>query len=525
MHARNPYKNGIDFRRLTGNYESLRTHIYLTNDGQCSLDFRDENAQRCCRELTKAILKCDFGVDLELPEDRLCPPVPNRLNYILWIQDIIAASRWSKSGPGTAERRIRGLDIGTGASAIYPLLACSLEGGWQMVGTELDHKSYEYAKRNVDMSDMSTRIQIREAGAEILGPLFDEREESFDFTMCNPPFYSSQTEIERLKGEKEGLPSQVCTGGELEMVYSGVASSDDDWERQGGEVAFVGRMVSESARVRERCRWFTSMLGRLSSVPKITAVLKCFEISNYIVTEFVQGRTRRWAIGWSFDSWRIPDDIGRLSHLPATHPMHSIQPHRTTLKYPVPVREQDGVSGRQAVHRQLLDILSHLGAVDERKLSAGASLSDQDGERTIVFKARENTWSRAARRKRKRADKTEAPVDGPHKRPKEGLGTALSEPPIAPASSVPTPATSPPVQLEASEETHWTLICATSIVVDKPELQQVSTDPNVQSDARDPLDDTERLCIEFQWVYGHDRSLFESFAGHVGRKVGTMVLA
>jgi len=31
------------------------------------------------------------------------------------------------------------------------------------------------------------------------------------------------------------------------------------------------------------------------------------KVDNYAVTEFVQGQTRRWAIGWSFQDARLPD--------------------------------------------------------------------------------------------------------------------------------------------------------------------------------------------------------------------------
>jgi 23S rRNA A1618 N6-methylase RlmF len=88
----------------------------------------------------------------------------------------------------------------------------------------------------------------------------------FDFTMCNPPFYSSYEEIRHLQAEKEELPAQVCTGGELEMVYP--ASKDEtqeDWEREGGEVAFVGRMVVESLKLRERCRFVFDLLPLLAT--------------------------------------------------------------------------------------------------------------------------------------------------------------------------------------------------------------------------------------------------------------------
>lgn len=83
---------------------------------------------------------------------------------------------------------------------------------------------------------------------------------------------------------------------------------------QGGEVAFVSRLIKESMLPtnRSKIQWFSSMLGKLSSVSLVIDQLKRVACSNYTVTEFVQGqRTRRWCIAWSWLDFRPPVELSR----------------------------------------------------------------------------------------------------------------------------------------------------------------------------------------------------------------------
>ena len=42
----------------------------------------------------------------------------------------------------------------------------------------------------------------------------------------------------------------------------------------GGEVGFVSRLIDESLALKERVRWYSSMLGKLSSVSAIVQKLR-----------------------------------------------------------------------------------------------------------------------------------------------------------------------------------------------------------------------------------------------------------
>lgn len=69
--------------------------------GKIRIDFKDAKSLRI---LTKCLLKSDFNLDVVIPEDRLVPTLPLRLNYILWIEDLLKSIE--------KVNNVWGLDIG-----------------------------------------------------------------------------------------------------------------------------------------------------------------------------------------------------------------------------------------------------------------------------------------------------------------------------------------------------------------------------------------------------------------------------
>lgn len=83
---------------------------------------------------------------------------------------------------------------------------------------------------------------------------------------------------------------------------------------EGGEVAFISRMVEESIRLRDAVQWYSSMFGKSSSVTVIIEKLMDSGNTNWAVTEFVQGnKTRRWAVAWSWEDLR-PTMVSNILH-------------------------------------------------------------------------------------------------------------------------------------------------------------------------------------------------------------------
>ncbi|ORX56176.1 hypothetical protein DM01DRAFT_1334670 [Hesseltinella vesiculosa] len=320
------------------------------------------------KELTICLLKRDFDLNVQLPLTRLIPPIPNRLNYILWIEDLLMETM-----PDVDSRPVHGIDIGVGASCIYPLLGCRSNPNWHFLGTEIDEESLHCAQANVMANQLDNRITLvlnNDSFRIFVLPV----NTTYDFCMCNPPFYASMKELEEGLRNKELEPSAVCTGSNSELITD------------GGEFAFIKRMILESVRYRDRIHWYTSMMGLKRTIRPITQVLKEHKINNYVVTEFCQGRTKRWGIAWSFQSARV----NRAISLEAYRPKSQFE-----VTVPISLIKAEGL---------LLEILRDLSI----PVSSGQfSIKEQEHKlpgKGISFEIQpqKNTWSRSARRSLKR---------------------------------------------------------------------------------------------------------------------------
>lgn len=303
--AQRPPYDVVDFKALTRLDDDFKVTWQKTSG---KLNFQDPETVKA---LSKAILKADFGLQLEVPNDRLCPPVPNRWNYVAWIQALLDSTSPSYSNKYDSDRRVTGLDIGTGASAIYTLLCLKARPNWTMCATDIDKKSFDAAARNLALNNLMTRTKLLQA-TELnpVIPISALGVDHLDFTICNPPFFTSQSDMSSsLKGEgKSSRPNATCTGAEVEMVCP------------GGDLGFVTKMVNESLVLREKVHWYTSMLGKLDSAKAIVTLLKKHKITNWAVGVIDTGAsTKRWIVAWSFGDLRPRNVSGLVLSLPCAN--------------------------------------------------------------------------------------------------------------------------------------------------------------------------------------------------------------
>lgn len=256
-----------------------------------SLDFADPESSRV---LAQAVFWTEYKLRVELPKGHLIPTIPNRVDYILWIEDLLRYAQ----GAGLMESKdIRGIDVGTGPSCVFPLLGARIHPDWHFTATDVDESSCRVARENVSTNELNDRISIihnTNPRTILLAAAPLDSSSRFTFAMTNPPFYDGPEDLDACRQLKSNAPSESPEYTASEYFFD------------GGELSFISIMFEESCRLRDRILWYTSVVAKKSNLKPLRRLIKGHpDVKTYHWTRWIQGSTSRWAIAWSFSSISI----------------------------------------------------------------------------------------------------------------------------------------------------------------------------------------------------------------------------
>lgn len=290
MHPNNPFLADYDLDRLTAAVPLLKNYLKKSKVGRLTLDFAKPEAVKL---LNKALLKTQFKIDFwDVPKDALCPPIPGRLDYILYLADLLATENGGEIPKG---KEVSILDIGVGANCIYPLLA-QRQFGWRCVGTDIDGDSLKAANAIVVANGLKKSIELRHqtfADQIFTGVVMPD--ERFDACICNPPFYASAAEAEASNLRKW---QKMGRANEYKRAVRNFAGRENELATLGGEKAFVLQMVDESLARPQLCRWYTSLLAKSQHETPIYQALKRAKVKRVEVIPMGQGNKVSRVIAW-----------------------------------------------------------------------------------------------------------------------------------------------------------------------------------------------------------------------------------
>jgi len=287
LHPRNQHSEGYDFMRLVAQTPELEAFTIINPLGQTTVDFQDV---RSVRMLNRALLKTHYNIDFwDIPSGYLCPPIPGRVDYIHYLADLLADSNNQNIPRG---RRIKALDIGTGASLVYPLTGQS-EYGWHFTGVDIDVGALKSAKQICEFNALKITLRRQNEPKRIFRGVI-KTNDFFHVTMCNPPFHSSMEQAN--KGTKRKW-ANLGKGHSEKLNFGG--QNAELW-CPGGEIKFISRMVEQSVEFANQCLWFTSLVSKKDNLQPLYRMLRKANVADFKVVEMAQGQKTSRFIAWTY---------------------------------------------------------------------------------------------------------------------------------------------------------------------------------------------------------------------------------
>ncbi|MDF3124975.1 23S rRNA (adenine(1618)-N(6))-methyltransferase RlmF [Rheinheimera sp. 1928-s] len=287
LHPRNKHQQAYDFAALTAAVPALTTFVRDNGHGTLSIDFANPQA---VKTLNQALLKHFYAVQhWQLPEQFLCPAVPGRVDYLHYLADLLAPLNKGKVPTGS---KLHLLDIGCGANLIYPLLA-QTEYGWKVTASELDPQALAAAELLIKQNQLHHKITLRQQHkTEQIFQGIIQPDDLFDLTLCNPPFHSSAEQAQA------GSERKAKNLGQKNTRLNFAGRSHELW-CEGGEAAFIRRMINESQSYAQQVVWFSSLVSKQENVPLLQQQLTKLGAQQHLI-EMQQGNKQSRILAWSF---------------------------------------------------------------------------------------------------------------------------------------------------------------------------------------------------------------------------------
>ena len=307
LHPRNLDRFGYNFEQLINvspdlqQFVSVNEHNIDSSDSEQAKQTIDFSNPDAVKALNKALLINHFDIqDWDIPANYLCPPIPGRADYIHYIADLLATTN---NGVIPEGEMVQGLDIGVGANCIYPIIGNSAYG-WSFVGTDIDENAIQNCKKiianNLKLMDpisLQLQTESRFIFKNIITP-----EDRFAFTICNPPFHSSQDEATKSSLRKvNNLESRDISNKATKPVLNFGGHNAELW-CAGGELGFITQMAYESAKYPLQCLWFTTLVSKKDNLSSIYKTLNKVSVVEIKTIDMAQGQKTSRIVAWTFMS-------------------------------------------------------------------------------------------------------------------------------------------------------------------------------------------------------------------------------
>lgn len=285
LHPRSFHNKPYNFQELTLKVPELKQFMVKNREGADTVQFADPKAVYL---LNKALLLHFYNLNFwDIPNQNLVPPIPGRADYVHYLADLLKVDNLEETAV---------LDIGTGASLVYPLIGNSVYN-WNFVATDIEPKSIEIAQEIINKNpNLNSKITLRlqSEKKQILSGIII-KDDYFNAVMCNPPFFKSKKEAEaqtirKLKGlDKRKTPKLINN-------FSG--ESNELW-CNGGELSFVLNYIKESILFKTQVGWFTSLISNEDNLKSLQIELKKSAREIKII-DMAQGNKKSRILAWRF---------------------------------------------------------------------------------------------------------------------------------------------------------------------------------------------------------------------------------